>query len=708
MQRRSVRGLVASLSVFAATFLASCSNDVGTTGPRIAALSIASGNNQVGPIGGILAQPLVVSIKDQRGDPVEGVIVVWTVSAGDGIVTPGVDTTDADGLARTTFRLGSSLGVQTVSAGLSDLQPVSFSATATAAPANRLTVTAGDGQTGTVGSVLSTDIQVRVTDAFDNVKAGIPVTFAVGSGGGAVSSTSVLSDATGIATVKWTLGPISGTQSLTVGAGSLTPATITATARPGAAAGIVVVQGNNQQGLPGAALPDSVIIRVVDQFGNGISGDSVTWTLSAAGGTVSPSVTFTGPGGRTATKWTLGLSGGPKKLTAKSGAATIDLTGAAFITFASVTAGGRSACGIDDGGVLYCWGFNGDGQLGIGQGPLGAGPVYALPQAAAPVGNQTFGQVNGGSFANCGVTFSHVGYCWGDNNNGQTGTGIFSRSVTEPTPISVGVAFSTISAGRVHSCGLSVGGVPYCWGSNERGQLGGNVTIDTVAHTVLLVPSNAPKLVGSTTDGKFFGTYDFRAISAGGIHTCAVDFQHQALCWGMGRDGQLGDGTNSVDEYIPQFVVGGAVFDSITAGFSHSCAILTDGSAQCWGLNSDGQLGTGTFARQNIPTTVAGGLTFMAISAGLGHTCALATDGTAYCWGNNSKGQLGDGTMTTQSNPVAVAGGLTFKTISAGDYQTCGVTTDDVAYCWGDNEFGSIGDGTLTVRLEPTKVAFQR
>jgi alpha-tubulin suppressor-like RCC1 family protein len=685
-------------------FLASCSQE-DTVGPRLASLEVVSGGGQNGPIGGVLANPFVIKVVDQGGTPVSGAVVNWSVTSGGGLVTPNSVTTGSDGLASTTLRLGSSVGVQTVSATLGTLTPVSFTATATAAPASKLVLSDGDGQVGAVGAALTKEVVVKVSDAFDNPQAGVPVNFLVTAGGGSLSTASTISDASGLASVRWTLGTTAGTQTMVAGTGSLPAVVVNATAQPGAAAQIVTVSGANQSAPPGTPLPDSLVVRVVDQYGNGIAGDTVRWTVAPNNGTLSPSLSITNSTGRAATKFTLGTNGGPKPVTVTSGALTATVTTAGFIVFEQITAGGRSACATDQGGVLYCWGFNGDAQLGIGEGPAGSGPVYAFPQAVAIIGNQTFGQVNGGRYHNCAVTFSHVGYCWGDNNNGQIGIGTNTRFVTEPQVISVSIPFATISAGRAHSCGISIGGRPYCWGSNERGQLGGSV--DTTGGTVLLRDASAPQLVGSLTDGKFFGAFNFRAIAAGGIHTCAIDFFQQAFCWGMGLNGQLGDGTNVFNQYQPQPVVGGTPFDSITAGYSHSCALASDGAAWCWGNNADGQLGDGSVQSSNVPVRVTGGLTFVALTAGYAHTCGIAADGTAWCWGRNEFGQLGDGTTTSRTSPTPVAGELVFKVLSAGDQQTCGVTVSRVAACWGDNEYGSLGDGTQIDRLVPTKVAFQ-
>src|SRR6185436_1642471 len=109
-------------------------------------------------------------------------------------------------------------------------------------------------------------------------------------GGGTLSSTSAVSDATGTATVHWTLGSIAGNQAAVALVSGLTPVTFTATGRAGAPDALTILTGNNQTGTPGAALTDSLRVRLAARFGNPISGVAISFAPSAGSGTVSPTV----------------------------------------------------------------------------------------------------------------------------------------------------------------------------------------------------------------------------------------------------------------------------------------------------------------------------------------------------------------------------------------------------------------------------------
>ena len=93
---------------------------------------------------------------------------------------------------------------------------------------------------------------------------------------------------------------------------------------------------------------------------------------------------------------------------------------------------------------------------------------------------------------------------------------------------------------------------------------------------------------------------------------------------------------------------------AVSAGYSHTCAVLNDGTARCWGSGSDGELGDGAGAASSTPVVVAGSVPWVSIAAGGYHSCARHADGTGECWGFNGSGELGNGTTAGSTVPVVV------------------------------------------------------
>jgi len=142
----------------------------------------------------------------------------------------------------------------------------------------------------------------------------------------------------------------------------------------------------------------------------------------------------------------------------------------------------------------------------------------------------------------------------------------------------------------------------------------------------------------------------------------------------------------------------------LSAGDSHSCARLLDGTARGWGLNAQGQLGNGTTLSSPFAVQVNGLAGVVAVSAGDEHTCALLTNGTARCWGANFDGQLGDGTTTQRSTPVPVTGLSNATALAASGSHTCALLATGSVRCWGLNADGQLGDGTELARQAPVSV----
>jgi alpha-tubulin suppressor-like RCC1 family protein/WD40 repeat protein len=348
---------------------------------------------------------------------------------------------------------------------------------------------------------------------------------------------------------------------------------------------------------------------------------------------------------------------------------------ASGLAFASVSAGYAHTCGLTTGGQVYCWGWNRDGQLGDG--------TPTDKSAPTPVtGGLAFASVSAGYDHTCGMTLAGQAYCWGRNLEGQLGDASASTERRAPAPVSGNLTFASVTAGGVHTCGVTTTGEVLCWGWNYHGQLGDG------SRPVKMVPAPVP------------GASAFAAVSAGHVHTCGVTTGAQAECWGV-----LPLSTGLTGNIPPTPVSGELAFPSVNAGAFYTCGVTTGGQAYCWGLNGSGQLGDGTLTDRSDPVLVAGGGAFASLSVGTTHTCGVTTSGQAYCWGRNYSGELGDGTLIDRPTPAPVSGGLVFTSLAAGPRHTCGVTTSEQAYCWGDGIDSQLGDGSGTSRLVPTPVA---
>ncbi|MBZ0221106.1 MAG: hypothetical protein K8I01_11825 [Candidatus Methylomirabilis sp.] len=182
-------------------------------------------------------------------------------------------------------------------------------------------------------------------------------------------------------------------------------------------------------------------------------------------------------------------------------------------------------------------------------------------------------------------------------------------------------------------------------------------------------------------------------LSAGGFHTCAASGD-SAACWGENSDGQLGNG-GRLDSPFPVRVEGLAGPVEISAGRTHACALLPDGTVRCWGRNAFGQLGNALEASSTTPIEVSGLTGVGSISAGNSHTCAVLSGGTVACWGNNEFGQLGNGSFAHSASPVAVTGLTGATAVSAGGTHTCALVSGGGARCWGSSLFDQLGNAGI-------------
>lgn len=389
-----------------------------------------------------------------------------------------------------------------------------------------------------------------------------------------------------------------------------------------------------------------------------------------------------------------------------------------------LAAGSTHTCLLNDDGTVRCWGKNSRGELG--NGTIVDSPT---PVAVSGLGNVV--ALAAGKFHTCALLANGSARCWGDNSAGQLGDGTRTSQLAPVTAVSgLGNAVALV-AGDFHNCALLADGRARCWGWNDNGRLGDGTTTDRLTPVAVSTLANAV------------------AIAAGTAHTCVVLADGRARCWGANTAGQVGDGPIGVDRPNSVLVAGLSNAVGITAGFAHTCALLADGTGRCWGENFSGQLGTASTNATSTftsPVPIAGLVDAVSIIAGRVHTCALIADGSARCWGFNLARQLGDGTtVTSQRFPVAVrdvanavalgaaqnhtcallaegttrcwgsdsAGAFTLtlgggsfaaRAVAAGRAHTCAVRGNGQVSCWGSNSAGQVGNGTTTAQRVPATV----
>jgi len=251
------------------------------------------------------------------------------------------------------------------------------------------------------------------------------------------------------------------------------------------------------------------------------------------------------------------------------------------VVFASLVVGDYHTCALTAAGEAWCWGGNGRGQLGDSTHFDRVTPVRV-------VGGHVFVELAVGQALTCGRDTAGAAWCWGTNDRGQEGTGSTDSTGTAyPSPVAGAHAFISLAVGRLHACGVDVGGAAWCWGAGVYGQTGlGN-------RTLVRVPSAVTGGIG------------FASIAATSDHTCGFTGAGALWCWGSNGLGQLGVASPTESD-VPLAVSGGHLFGSMSTGETHTCALDVNAVLWCWGGNWYGQLGDGTRTDRNTPVRVLG------------------------------------------------------------------------------------------------------
>ena len=240
----------------------------------------------------------------------------------------------------------------------------------------------------------------------------------------------------------------------------------------------------------------------------------------------------------------------------------------------TVAAGAFHTCGVRLDHTLWCWGYNAQGQLGLGDTTFRFTPTR--------VGSATdWASVSTGYFHSCGVKVDHTLWCWGYNEYRQLGLGVDSpRLVSTPTQVGSAADWLEVSAGNWHTCAVKTDQTLWCWGANTAGELG-------IGWQDGEFP---PTQVGSDTD--------WSDVEAGSFYTCGVQLDASLWCWGDNAQGELGMGSTGDGYRTPSRVLSGTSWTAVSVStdwfpHNHTCGVRTDGTLWCWGWNRQGQLGLG-------------------------------------------------------------------------------------------------------------------
>ena len=273
-------------------------------------LEIVSGENQKGLPGAALDNPFVVEVRDQADKPLEDVQVTFSVKSGGGTLSATNVTTDAVGRVESILTLGPNPGTNTVTVSVTGItQTETFNAEGIRIP-KTLVIVSGSDQQGLPGAALEKPFVVAVRDRSGEPLLGIKVTFSVTNGGGTLSATSVTTDANGRAESRLTLGPNLGTNTVTVSVAGITQAETFNAEGVRIPTTLEIVSGNDQKGLPGAALDKAFVVEVRDRSDKPLPGVQVTFSVSSGGGTLSVTNAMTESNGRAESTLTLGPNPG--------------------------------------------------------------------------------------------------------------------------------------------------------------------------------------------------------------------------------------------------------------------------------------------------------------------------------------------------------------------------------------------------------------
>jgi alpha-tubulin suppressor-like RCC1 family protein len=341
-----------------------------------------------------------------------------------------------------------------------------------------------------------------------------------------------------------------------------------------------------------------------------------------------------------------------------------------------------SACVLLIDGQVSCHGSNFYGDLGRGISYLvllyDLARNWVLGLDLAGSAKSIAGSLN----HTCVLTNGGAPLCWGKN------PGVTTSVDPAITPLGLTSSVKQLSAGTEHMCALDNDGTVKCWGKISEG---------TGACPLIANPTS---VAGITDAVSLHGGYD---------RSCVITASGQVKCWGNNRTATFGNGSiSNFCDMTPETALLNEPAVKLALGWDHTCAVTISGAVKCWGMNSTGQTGqagTGPYLAPRSLNSLSSGV--KDIAAGIGYTCVTMNEGSVRCWGTNSFGQLGlyetllrESTHIPTALPDLAAG---VKSLSASLYTTCAIVEGNFLKCWGLNST-YINNVTASSQPDPVSV----
>ena len=333
--------------------------------------------------------------------------------------------------------------------------------------------------------------------------------------------------------------------------------------------------------------------------------------------------------------------------------------------------GYEHTCAIREDGTVWCWGSNEEGQIGIGT----LGGIYLVPTLVSGITGAT--SLGLDWYHSCASRADGSVWCWGDNYDGQLGFQTWKMPVSAPNQVPGISGVVAVWTAFHHSCGLKADGTVWCWGLNDRGQVGPGL-----GHQHL-PPTEIPDLAGVVA-------------GAGRSDTnCILTAWGSVECWGENGYGYAGTGVAGCSSSLPRRVLGLDVGTAISAGNNHTCATDTTGHVWCWG--SGGLvMGDGSKSSSCVPVMALGLSDQTTVASGDDHTCSLGADGTVACWGYNVFGAVGTPLCEDSTHEPAILDSPSgVVALGLGDSETYALVGGGNVWHWGSCIFGFPGEGCM-------------